>query len=102
MIQSNSKFIFIQGNGIEAIAPASSEIYVHFADNGKGKIEIHGKILNVDQVETESQPKLTTEIGWVRPGVEFPANDVELFSKGHNAVINKIQETNPEVIFSIV
>lgn len=102
MIISNSKFNFILGNGIEAIAPASSEIYVHFADNGKGQIEIHGKILKVDQEETESQPKQTSEIGWVRPGTQFRADDKDLFQKGHEAVINKLIETNPSVEFSIV
>lgn len=102
MIKTDSKFIFIQGNEIEAIAPVNSEIYVHFADNGKGKIEIHGKILKVNQEETESQPKLTTEIGWVRSGVEFPANEIDLFTKGHEAVIDKLLEINSEVNFFIV
>ncbi len=102
MIKTNSKFNFILSNGIEAIAPVSSEIYVHFADNTKGKIEIHGKVLKVDQEETESQAKQTTEIGWIRTGVEFRADDKDLFTKGHEAVINKLIEANPTAEFSIV
>lgn len=102
MIITNSKFSFIQGNGIEAIAPTNTEIYVHFADNGKGKIEIHGKILKVDQEQTEEQPKITSEIGWVRTGVELRADDKDLFTKGHEAIINKLLENNQEVIFQII
>lgn len=102
MIKPNLKFSFIQGNGIEAIAPTNTEIYVHFADNGKGKIEVHGKILRIDQEQTEEQPKITSEIGWIRPGVELRADDSSLFTNGHEVVINKLKETNPEVVFSIV
>jgi len=106
MIQPNSKFSFIQGNGVEAIAPANSRVYVHFADNGQGKIQIHGKILRIDQeADPENQPPIeeqTTEIGCVRPGVEIPANDAEIFTKGHQAVIDCLMDANPDVVFSII
>lgn len=102
MIKPNSNFNFIQGNEIQANAPANCEIYVHFADNGKGKMQIHGKILRIDQEQNETHEKQTTEIGWVRPEVEFPANDADLFNKGHQSVIDKIKEINPEVEFEII
>jgi hypothetical protein len=102
MIQANSKFNFILGNEIEASAPINSKIYVHFGDNSKGKIQINGKILKVEKEATETEEEQLTEIGWVRPGVEFRADDEALFANGHNAVIDKLKELNPDVEFSIV
>lgn len=106
MIKANSKFNFIQGNGVEAIAPANSKVYVHFADNGQGKLQIHGKILRIDQeADPENQPpiqELTSEIGWVHTQSEIHANDPDVFTKGHQAVIDCLMDINPEVSFSII
>lgn len=98
----NQKFSFIGDNGIEQVAPANSDIYVHVTDNGNGKHEVHGKVrkevVNGESVTME-------EIGWHRVYSEdgsiasLPSNAPDLLGAATALVIASIKKVNPNIEF---
>jgi len=100
--KNGEKFSFIGDNGSEQVAPENSDIYVHFADNGRGSHEVHGK---VRKEVVEGEKKLMEEIGWHRVKNEngsiasLPSDTPDLLGAATALVIASIKKVNPNIEF---
>lgn len=94
--KSGNKFTFITDNGLEAVAPLESDIYVHITDNGNGTHSAYGKV----RKPTENGKQ---ELGFHRGEVPvFASNTADLFAKAHQALATQMADFNPNVEFEIV
>lgn len=103
----SSEFMFLNNSGLKTIAPVNTRIYVNLSDNGRGYVEVNGRIdrqTHAAEPATESTQEIPAsyeEIGWVRvPNGKIAANDADLLNKAHLLVIESLASMN-EVEFEI-
>jgi hypothetical protein len=93
--KNGGKFTFITDDGLEAVAPLGSDIYVHITDNGNGTHSAYGKVRKA----TENGKQ---ELGFHRGEIPtLPSNTADLFAKAHEALAAQFTALNPDVEFLI-